>query len=308
MTTPALIALDWGTTNLRAYLVDSGGQVIACEERPLGIMQVAKAGFAGALAETLNTWLPLPSGTPIVACGMIGSRQGWREAPYVVCPADAADLARGMIAVEWRDSHRVLLIPGISCRDGRDIPDVIRGEETQIFGAATGDGGLYLLPGTHSKWVTVEKGQIIRFATFMTGEVFGVLRQHSILGRTMQGDEIDEGGFRRGVAAAAEAGGALLHGLFGARTLNLFGELAEREGAGYLSGLLIGTELLEAPRVLGLAGAPASIGLIGQPKLCRHYALAADLLGCATSEAAPDAAVRGIWRLACAGGLVKEAA
>ena len=95
----------------------------------------------------------------------------------------------------------------------------------------------------------MEKGRIISFATFMTGEVFGVLRQHSILGRTMQSGEIDEGGFRRGVAAAAKGGGALLHGLFGARTLSLFGELAEREGAGYLSGLLIGTELLEAPRV-----------------------------------------------------------
>ena len=128
---------------------------------------------------------------------MIGSRQGWREAPYVACPAAAADVAQGMIAVDWRDGHRVLLIPGISCRDGQGVPDVIRGEETQIFGAVSGDGGLFLLPGTHSKWVAVEKGRIISFATFMTGEVFGVLRQHSILGRTMQGDGIDEGGVPR---------------------------------------------------------------------------------------------------------------
>ncbi|HVR65893.1 MAG TPA: 2-dehydro-3-deoxygalactonokinase [Verrucomicrobiae bacterium] len=308
MTALVLIALDWGTTNLRAYLVGSGGEVIAREERPLGIMQVAKADFAGALGETLKAWLPLKPGLPIVACGMIGSRQGWREAPYVACPAAAADVARGMVPMEWRDGHQVLLIPGISCRDGQGVPDVIRGEETQIFGAVTGDGGLFLLPGTHSKWVAVEKGRIISFATFMTGEVFGVLRQHSILGRTMQGEGIDEGGFRRGVAAAAKGGGALLHGLFGARTMNLFGELAEQEGAGYLSGLLIGTELLEAPRVVGIAGKPSSIGLIGQPQLCRSYAMAAAELGYATSEAAPDAALHGIWRLACARGLVKEAA
>jgi 2-dehydro-3-deoxygalactonokinase len=308
MAAPALIALDWGTTNLRVYLVGSAGAVIAREERPLGIMQVANADFAGALDETVKSWLPLPPGLPIVACGMIGSRQGWREAPYVACPAGAADVARGMIAVEWRDGHRVLLIPGISCRDSQGVPDVIRGEETQIFGAVAGDSGLYLLPGTHSKWVAVEKGRIISFATFMTGEVFGVLRQHSILGRTMQSGEIDEGGFRRGVAAAAKGAGALLHGLFGARTLNLFGELAEREGAGYLSGLLIGTELLEAPRVVGISGKPSSIGLIGQPQLCRSYAMAAAELGYATSEAAPDAALHGIWRLACARGLVKEAA
>lgn len=308
MTAPALIALDWGTTNLRAYLVGAGGGVIAREERPLGVMQVANADFAGALDETLKAWLPVPPVMPVIACGMIGSRQGWREAPYVACPAGAADVARSMIAVEWRDGHRVLLIPGISCRDSRGVPDVIRGEETQIFGAATGDGGLFLLPGTHSKWVAVEKGRIIRFATFMTGEVFGVLRQHSILGRTMQAGEVDDGGFRRGVAAAAKAGGALLHGLFGARTLNLFGELAEREGAGYLSGLLVGTELLEAPRVLGITAKPFAIGLIGQPQLCRSYAMAAAELGIATFETAPDAALHGIWRLACARGLVKEAA
>ncbi|MFM9842037.1 MAG: 2-dehydro-3-deoxygalactonokinase [Dongiaceae bacterium] len=308
MLAPALIALDWGTTNLRAYLVGAGGEAIAREERPLGIMQVAKADFAGALDETLKSWLPLPPGIPLLACGMIGSRQGWREAPYVACPAGAADVARGMTAVDWRDGHRVLLIPGISCRDGRGVPDVIRGEETQIFGAVAGDGGLFLLPGTHSKWVAVEKGRIVGFATFMTGEVFGVLRQHSILGRTMQGEGIDEGGFRRGVAAAAEGGGALLHGLFGVRALSLFAEVTEREGAGYLSGLLIGTELWEAPRVLGLSGKVPAIRLIGQAHLCRSYAMAAAALGYATSEAAPDAALHGIWRLACARGLAKETA
>jgi 2-dehydro-3-deoxygalactonokinase len=308
MTPPALIALDWGTTNLRAYLVGSRGEAIAREERPLGIMQVSKADFASALHETVNAWLPLPAGVPIVACGMIGSRQGWREVPYVACPAGAAEVARGMLAVDWRDGHRVLLIPGISCRDSQGVPDVIRGEETQIFGAAAGGSGLYLLPGTHSKWVAVEKGRIASFATFMTGEVFGLLRQHSILGRTMQGGGIDDGAFRRGVAAAAKGGGALLHGLFGVRTLNLLGEMSDPESAGYLSGLLIGTELLEAPRVVGLNGKTASITLIGQPQLCRSYAAAAGELGYATQEAAPDAALQGIWRLASARGLVKEAA
>jgi len=307
---PRLIALDWGTTTLHGYRIGDGGVVIDRRDWPLGVMQIADGNFPAALERAMKPWQPLPSDIPIIASGMIGSRQGWKEVPYATCPAGLADIAKAMVPVEW-NARQVWLVPGVSCIDGRGIPDVIRGEEVQLFGAAgrgVAEEGLFVIPGTHSKWVLAGKGRIIRFATFMTGEMFAVLKGHSILGRLMKGAAIDEAGFRRGVAEAQAAGGRLLHSLFGARALGLFGKLPEAEAAGYLSGLLIGTELLEAPAVLGLEGVPPPLVLIGQAELARHYATAAGVLGLAVREAEPDAAARGLWRLAGAVSLVSEAA
>jgi 2-dehydro-3-deoxygalactonokinase len=305
---PALFALDWGTSNLRAYLLGDGGAILDHANWPLGIMQVKDGDFAGALGQVLSAW-PAAEGLPLIASGMIGSRQGWREVPYAACPAGLSDVARGMARLDWR-GRRLSLVPGVSCLDRHGIPDVMRGEETQIFGAAAdrNDRGLFVLPGTHSKWALVEKGRIIGFATFMTGETFAALKDHTILGRTMQGGGIDAAAFRRGVEAARAAGGALLHGLFGVRSLGLFGKLAQSEGAGYLSGLLIGSELLEAPRLLGLGEPPAAAVLIGEPALTKHYRMAAEMLGRSVEGASADAAAMGLWRLAGAAGLAKEAA
>jgi 2-dehydro-3-deoxygalactonokinase len=305
-----LIALDWGTTNLHSYRIGQGGAVIDHRDWPLGIMQIADGNFAAALERAMKPWQPLPPDVPIIASGMIGSRQGWKEVPYALCPAGLEDIAKAMLPVEW-NSRKVWLVPGVSCSDRRGIPDVIRGEEVQIFGAAGGasaEDSLFIIPGTHSKWVVAGQGRISRFATFMTGEMFAVLKGHSILGRMMKGAEVDEGAFRRGVAEAQAAGGRLLHSLFGVRALGLFGKLPETESAGYLSGLLIGAELMEAPAVLGVEGPPPPVVLIGQAALAQHYKTAAGTLGFAVSEAAPDAAARGLWRLACATGLVKETA
>jgi len=307
---PSLIALDWGTTNLHCYRIGDGGAVMDHRDWPLGIMQIADGDFAAALERAMKPWQPLPPEIPIIASGMIGSRQGWKEVPYALCPAGLDDIAKVMVPVEW-NGRRVWLVPGVSCIDGRGIPDVIRGEEVQIFGAA-GDASpeqaLFVIPGTHSKWVVVQKGRIVRFATFMTGEMFAVLKGHSILGRMMQGAAVDEAAFRRGVEEAKAVGGRLLHSLFGVRTLGLFGKLPEAEAAGYLSGLLIGTELLEAPAVLGFEGRTPPLVLIGQAGLARHYGAAANSLGLAIREAAPDGAAAGLWRLACTIGLVKEVA
>jgi 2-dehydro-3-deoxygalactonokinase len=239
-----MIAVDWGTSSLRIYRLDETGAIRARREAPSGIMTVAAGGFAATLEAELGDWI---DDTPIVMSGMIGSRQGWREVPYAECPAGAGDIARLMGTVEWGKGRRAWIAPGLSCRDEAGVPDVMRGEETQIIGALAelpaGDATI-CLPGTHSKWVRWRGGRIAGFATAMTGEVFAVLRRHSILGRLMAegGDAHDPAAFVAGLRRAGEAGG-LLHHLFGARTRGLFGELGESALPSYLSGILIGNEI-----------------------------------------------------------------
>src|SRR5581483_1007423 len=199
----------------------------------------------------------------VVLSGMIGSRQGWHEAPYAHCPAGADELVAGVARFE-HDGLALAFVPGLSCEnDG--MPDVMRGEETQIHGslALSGrDEGLFLLPGTHSKWAEVAGGRIVSFRTFMTGEVFGALKEHTILGRLMR-QGADSEGFARGVreGAALGSGGALLNRLFATRSYGLMGTLAETALSDYLSGLLIGAEVATA------AGKARSVTIIASATL-----------------------------------------
>ena len=176
----SLLALDWGTSSARAYRLSAGGAVLDRREAPLGVMQVREGQHAAALVSLLGDWAELR--LPRIASGMIGSRQGWIEVPYVDCPADTAALVAGL---RTTPGGEMAIVPGLVHRDGDGVPDVLRGEETQIVGAVPeGDEGiLAVLPGTHSKWVRVESGRIVSFATYMTGELFALLLQHSILGR-----------------------------------------------------------------------------------------------------------------------------
>jgi 2-dehydro-3-deoxygalactonokinase len=231
---------------------------------------------------------------------MIGSRQGWVEAPYAPCPAGFDALARGLA---WADTGaaRLAIVPGVSCVDASGVPDVMRGEETQVFGALDAADGVCVLPGTHSKWVTVSGGRIETFATYMTGELFAVMREHSILGRLMS---VDAGhapeAFRRGWETSLAGDGALLHRLFGTRTLGLFGRLAPAEAPSYLSGLLIGDEVRAAAR----RHAGSTIALIGDPVLCERYREVLAGSGIGARIAPPDAARIGLWRMAMESGLV----
>lgn len=296
---PALVALDWGTTSLRAWLLDGRGQVLAGNRAPLGIMQIEGGDFAGALAEVTAGWPALPA----IAAGMIGSAQGWAEAPYLACPASPDDLAGGLVPAP---GARLLIVPGI--RRPGDLPDVMRGEETQIAGALALRPELaararLVLPGTHSKWARVADGRIGSFATFMTGELFAVLRDHSILGRTAAPGGDGDAAFLRGVDAARDAGG-IAPLLFSARALALTGGITASEVLDYLSGLLIGDEIRSALAEPGPGPAPL---LIGEPGLCARYARALARFGIAGAETIPDAAVAGLWRIAIAAGLVKAA-
>ena len=296
MPAAALIAIDWGTTSARAYYLDASGQVVAMRALPLGVLQVQDGCFPEALATLLGDWQSVAA--PRLACGMIGSRQGWREAPYVECPAPLAALAAGIVIVP---GDALAIVPGVRTRDANGIPDVLRGEETQLAGAIgeQEDRVLAVLPGTHCKWALVERGRIVDFATYMTGEMYNVLLQHSILGRLAQPADPKPGSaFTRGVTRGLGAGG-LSHDLFGARTLALMGELASHDVADWLSGLLIGREVRSARVWAQRQGCDgARVRLVGADALLARYAAALTQAGIAVELAPVDAAARGLWQIA----------
>ena len=300
----SLIAIDWGTSSARAYALDRRGTLVSERSAPLGIQRVADGKFADALATLCGG--TIPDDVPLLASGMIGSRQGWVEAPYCACPAGFAAIAAGLVRVSGTNLR---IVPGLICRDGDDTPDVMRGEETQIFGAlADADTAprVIVLPGTHSKWAIVREARVAAFATFMTGELYAVLRQHSILGR-LATDDADASALARGVRASLRDDAALSHDLFSARTLALTGALASEGVADYLSGLLLGAEIAAGRRWLQrqqLAAAPVT--LIGDATLCARYGDALELAGVAAALGPADAAARGLWKIAVHAGMLKR--
>ncbi len=311
MPTPKLIALDWGSTSARAYLMAEESDVIGQRHAPLGVLNVKDGDFEGALLELCGPWLLVRTETPIVASGMIGSRQGWSEAPYVECPAGPQELGRGMKAIEVAKRRKLWIVPGVSFTGADGVPDVMRGEEAQIFGALSpvgqeGKSALYLLPGTHSKWVRVENGRIVWFKTFMTGELFSVLSRHSILGKLMEtGEATDDAAFRRGVEHAYHDPYGLSAMLFSARTLALFDQLPATGIADYLSGLLIGHEIFTAERALtAKSDRDEGVVLIGESSLVRNYQRALTYVGWASGSAPGFPAASGLWRIAEKSGLL----
>jgi 2-dehydro-3-deoxygalactonokinase len=283
-----LIAVDWGTSSLRGALLDEAGRVLEEKSAPLGILNVAGGDFAGTFARQFSDWMT-PPGSLCLMSGMIGSRQGWQEAPYAPCPAGLTDI---VLRLHWIERGRMAIVPGLSIEQG-GVPDVMRGEEVQIFGALRLTGlseGLFVLPGTHNKWVTVEGGRVVSFRTYMTGEVYGLLLQHSILARTTQADApLDEATFLEGVDRG-RTGSSVLHAAFGARALALFERLSPSQSASYLSGLLIGEEL-RAER------ARREVVLIGAPALTLRYALALKAVGVATRTLGAEATWAGLTAL-----------
>lgn len=302
----ALIAVDWGTTSFRAWLVDGVGTIVDRIEAPSGILQVADGNFGGAFDRLAGPWLGRQGTLPAVASGMIGSRQGWREVPYIGCPAGAVHLAEKLVPVTSPAGYEVWLVPGVMRIDGEGVPDVMRGEETQIVGCL-GEGDpprrVFVLPGTHSKWAIVEAGRIARFATFMTGELFATLKDHSILGRLMVGGTHDVDAFRRGVEQTAKPDAGLLKNLFSARALPLLNGLPAAAVASYLSGLLIGHEVAEAIAWVGVPHVATSRPtIVGSAVLAPRYAQALSILGIDSRTGSEDAAVAGIRRILIAAG------
>jgi 2-dehydro-3-deoxygalactonokinase len=275
------IAVDWGTTNRRAWRIGAGGAPGEEFEDGKGILSVARGGFPPAVAEIRDRLGDLP----MLMGGMVGSNRGWIEAPYVPCPAGAAELAAHVI---WAEPERTAIVPGLSFLNDRRA-DVMRGEEVQMFGAlAAGlmpEDGLVCHPGTHNKWVTMEGGRVTRFRTVMTGEMFSLLKGHSILSDLLQAPVAPGAAFEAGV----------LHGLsdedltaelFSVRARVLLDQAEREEAASYTSGLLIGTDLRTGLR----HAAEGEIVVMGRPELTALYSAALRAAGWGTREVDGEAA------------------
>ncbi len=294
MSADLFIAGDWGTSRLRLSLI-RGDQVLARAEGP-GIGQTPDP--ATVLAAATADW---PETTPVILSGMVGSQIGWVEAPYLDCPARTEDLARAM--VRFRSGHRdIAIAPGLACRNLSDAPDVMRGEETQILGAMALDPRLrtgrhlLALPGTHSKWARLEDGAVIDFQTSVSGELFAALRDHTVLGRGLEGlDPTDAEGFRLGLDRALDGPHpSLPHLLFEVRSRRLRDDLSPAAALAALSGMVIGADVAGAA-----AGVPdLPVTLVGAPGLTAGYAQALERLGRSVQTLDGDAAaLTGLRRL-----------
>lgn len=289
-----LIALDWGTTRARAFLIGEDGRVMDRRIADQGIQSVPAGGFPAAFEAIAGDFRRRRPDAAIVLAGMVGSRNGWVEAPYVACPASTEALADAGIAVTLEDGTRATVLPGLSWDDGAF--DVMRGEETLIVGLGLTDG-IACLPGTHSKWAELRDDRITRFASFMTGEIYGLLRQHSILARLAEEPSGDDAsiGIQRGFAAAARPAG-LLNAAFAARTEVLAGRMNGGAVGPYLSALLVGQEIAGAQ---ALFGRPTTVHLVADGALAASYGAAFEAAGLPFRITPPeDAFIAGVKRLA----------
>ena len=305
---PSLIALDWGTSNLRASLLDPSGHSIEQRHSAMGVMKVPAGTFDAVLVELCGDWMQEHC-LPMIASGMVGSRQGWKEAPYLDCPATLKQAAHQLTALEFEHpdlgNHRVYIAPGLKCIDANGQTDVMRGEETQIWGAQLPSSSICVLPGTHSKWIWLDgEGDFQNFKTFMTGELYSLLTQHSILGRLMEISEtnvpLKKDVFLRGVTLGIAGHAEVMHTLFAARTAGLMGQLGASELPDFLSGILIGAE------IGGVSiNAISQVHLLGEGILCERYTLAFLQEGIYVVRVGEDATTKGQWLLAKEAGLVK---
>ncbi len=264
-----MLVIDWGTTNLRAYLCNVDGAIVRTKRSSRGIKTLSREEYPGVLAELLSG-MNVAGDETIFISGMAGSKNGWIEAPYCDVPCRIDHLYKGLITLPG--DVKGYLIPGIKAVKDDHSSDVIRGEEIQIFGALEHmdiKSGLLCLPGTHSKWARVIDRTIVDFSTFMTGDVFQGLSQ-TILGCNNR-DPYSPKAFLEGVSAADGIAGGLLHQLFTGRTRMLDGQLADSEVSSYISGLLIGHELNEATSYLTEQD---TVVIIGSDHLCDRYLLA----------------------------------
>ncbi len=299
----ALIVVDWGTSRLRARLVDAQGNPIAEAASDEGIGQVAGA-HEEVFERLVGKW-PL---VPAIMSGMVGSRQGWREAPYLECPATTDALAGRLVRLTTARGRTVAIVPGIMVRSTDRDGDVIRGEETQIAGLVEhmpGFAGLCIMPGTHSKWVSIAEGAVVTFQTYMTGELFDLLSRHSFLRHSVasgEGDIAASPDFALAVKRTAERGLPFLSAIFSVRARQLLDGVDGAANRAYLSGLIIGAEIAAARAELEVPG--RALAIVGARSLAHAYARAFAVLGRQVETIDGDEmAIVGLVRLARAAGL-----
>lgn len=287
MSDPAFIAIDWGTTNRRAYAIGEDGGVIGTIRDDKGVLGVPREDFPGEVAAVRAKL----GDVPLLCAGMVGSTRGWVDVPYASCPAGIDALIAGLV---WIEPGRTAIVPGVAQNEGRS--DVMRGEEVQLLGAVAAGmvpgEALLCQPGTHCKWAGMRDGAIVDFRTAMTGEIFALLRRHSLLGDFLNGDVVDGPAFHEGLALAAE--NRLLSDLFGERAGVILGRRDASEVASRVSGLLIGSDVRERALSPGEA-----VHILADPTLGPLYAAAVTAAGgdavMIDSEAAFLAGITQIW-------------
>ncbi|MET3844246.1 2-dehydro-3-deoxygalactonokinase [Bradyrhizobium sp. OAE829] len=289
MSQAAYVAIDWGTSSFRLWLMDRSGAVLAERRSDEGMMAAAKIGFAAVLQAHLDA-IGGADHLPVIICGMAGARQGWVEAGYIDTPASLTSILQRAVPVPGQ-SRDIRILPGIAQRDTK-APDVMRGEETQLLGALGADGeALVCMPGTHSKWASVRGGTVERFTTFMTGELFSAVSQGTILSLAVaNADEaVDTQAFKSAVVAAFEAPAFAANLLFQVRSGQLLFGGSAASAREKISGTLIGLEL-----AAGLAGdrSRRDITLVASGRLEALYRLAFDSLSVAVQSIDSDDAVR----------------
>ena len=276
-----IIGINWGSSNFRAYRIDAQGSKVDEFSKAAGVASLGRSGMVDVMRELQELW-PVPAAR-VYASGMVGSNIGWAEAPYVRAPARLDELRRGLVPVVIGETE-VHIVPGVSCRRNFDEgPDVMRGEEMELFGfAATHPewNGLIALPGTHTKWARFSAGRIVDFFTSMSGEIFDRLTAAGLLASIVDGPAVDGPAFREGVLTGRRRHLGLSTTLFGARARVMHGKLDRSDAASYLRGLLIGSEIADALAIHpGLQRAP--LPLVGSSPLCKLYAGALESAGMA---------------------------
>jgi len=286
-----MIVVNWGTSNFRAYKLDAQGHLEAEKSSGRGAISVAAGGFQDALMAEILEWMDMRD-SRVLLCGMVGARRGWKEAPYQQIPATFEQVVQGVIKLNV-DGMDARIVPGLIGTDSNGVPDVMRGEETEIFGCSTetGNNVHFCLPGTHTKWVRMDNGRIGSFSTSMTGDLFKAIREGTILRSCTQHEPNDENAFLLGVARAGQDG-ELGHQLFGVRTLVLTGMMSDTSSSSYLSGLLIGSEVRDMSRK------EDEVHLIGEASLCALYQKAMHEFGVTSTIEPEGAALRGLKRIA----------
>jgi len=263
------LIVDWGTTNFRAFAINHENAVHAQIELPIGLKQVTDNDFAKVLEQELKAWILGYQELPIYMAGMVGSANGWVNVPYVSTPTSVSKLAdkTHRFTLPW--GAMAYIVPGVSHMTDKGEFDVMRGEEVQVFGLINKlNSGSFsvVLPGTHSKHVVVQNHELVLFDSFMTGELFSVIREHTIIGRDLPKQEPSYSAFVKGVLSG-QNGGATSQ-IFKARTGKIFAQIEDTEVDDFLSGILIGSELKEL--------VSESIYLVGNRKLCNRYQLACE--------------------------------
>lgn len=286
------IIVDWGTTSLRAALVDADGKELDRIETAQGISTLQTGEYENTLMAVLSPWFSKHGAIPIAALGMITSRNGWMEIPYVACPAGPAQLAAGSRRHSLPNGSELVLLPGLTDPVRSPFPDVMRGEETQVIGHGLAIDATLIIPGTHSKWASVKAGRIDGFQTFVTGEIFALLINHSFIARGATQPAIhDLEAFHQGINEAKNSA-AMLSLLFSARTGGLAGTISADQLRSYVHGLVIGQEFRQA-RDTGWHSIGHKAVIIGNDGLNDLYMIAAKAFGLEISLGADEVLNRG---------------